>query len=548
LTSAPNSSSLPAQLRIIVLLTRSSACRSASSASSALIRLWGRICLPLFPHRRLAFATDAGYAVTHYRDYGTAGQLAEVPVNKEGNEIKMARGSRGTSVETQLAELEMRHHKRLKNLKDPAKKLESEREFVRQRARLEQLLAMEPQEAREERNRERRSSPQPDSEALFQRLLFLSWLYGIRLPALFAAKVSRAILRISGLDSLRKTLTLKAWQQPQATKATVDGQKERGSQRGKADIDHTSDRQPSQMNWYRASDARRKLRQIVIELPTAGAVGPRFGSLMLTARYEDLFVQTWNAGYFQMAWEQEPYLLVRADGYVDKLRECGLRLAFSFYRGRVGGLFGLFVAAKSPELDRAAPTKRALVECIYGLDMQHTVDLIHAGLARDSAHICFADASTNVRINVIDESGKSREYAAPACRFDRVYSMPADCQRALDQEFRQLLHYHRNLAPSKRNYRASVEELSGDFPPASDPILAQTEQSPSAAAEHGDKRSFRQRLLGLWQGPAAAATTLAPQVLPFEQFEHAMIFVKGPATNFQLSDAVQRVLEEMTGR
>jgi hypothetical protein len=239
---------------------------------------------------------------------------------------------------------------------------------------------------------------------------------------------------------------------------------------------------------------------------------------------------------------------VRADGYVDKLRECGLRLAFSFYRGRVGGLFGLFVAAKSPELDRAAPTKRALVECIYGLDMQHTVDLIHAGLARDSAHICFADASTNVRINVIDESGKSREYAAPACRFDRVYSMPADCQRALDQEFRQLLHYHRNLAPSKRNYRASVEELSGDFPPASDPILAQTEQSPSAAAEHGDKRSFRQRLLGLWQGPAAAATTLAPQVLPFEQFEHAMIFVKGPATNFQLSDAVQRVLEEMTGR
>jgi hypothetical protein len=35
---------------------------------------------------------------------------------------------------------------------------------------------------------------------------------------------------------------------------------------------------------------------------------------------------------------------------------------------------------------------------------------------------------------------------------------------------------------------------------------------------------------------------------PFEQFEHAMIFVKGPATNFQPSDDVQCVLEEMTGR
>jgi hypothetical protein len=35
---------------------------------------------------------------------------------------------------------------------------------------------------------------------------------------------------------------------------------------------------------------------------------------------------------------------------------------------------------------------------------------------------------------------------------------------------------------------------------------------------------------------------------PFDQFEHAMIFLKGPAANFQLSDDVHLVLEEMTGR
>ena len=130
-------------------------------------------------------------------------------MNNEGNEIKRRRGSRATLGETQLAELEMRHHKIIKNLKDPSRKLEAEREFVRKRARLEQLSAIEPDKGREKHGRLRRSRPQPDSNALFQRLLFLSWLYGIRLPALFAAKVSRAILRVSGVRIARRRVCVR---------------------------------------------------------------------------------------------------------------------------------------------------------------------------------------------------------------------------------------------------------------------------------------------------------------------------------------------------
>jgi hypothetical protein len=287
-----------------------------------------------------------------------------------------------------------------------------------------------------------------------------------------------------------------------------------------------------QTNWYSASDTRRKTRQVVIELPTGGAVGPKFGSLFLAAQYENLLAKSWSAGYFRTDADKGPFLLVRADGHVDKLRECGLRLAFSFYRGRAGGLFGLFVVANSPDLDRVSPSKRAVFECIYGLDIQHTVDLIQDGLSRDSAYLCFADAATNMMIHQIDESGKRRSLTAPACRFDRVYPVPAECQRALAQEFRELLGYHRAVAPTKRDFPACLEEFSADFPPSSDPVLAHTEQISSPSVREAN----------------AASSTRTQQVLPFEQFEHAMIFVKGPATNFQPSDAVQRVLEEMTGR
>ena len=302
----------------------------------------------------------------------------------------------------------------------------------------------------------------------------------------------------------------------------------------------------NELNWYRASDARRKTRQVVIELPTGGAVAPKFGSLVLPAKYENLVSKSWTAGYFRMMSDRAPFLLVRADGHVDQLKECGLRLAFSCYRARAGGLFGLFVAAKNPDLDIASPSRRAVFECIYGLDIQDTVDLIQDGLSRDSAHLCFADAATNIATVVFDESGNRRNLSAPACRFDRVHPVPAECQRALVQEFRELLHYHRAVTPSRRNYLASVEELSADFSPSADPVLAHSEQAPSPSIEHGKRRSFWQRLLGLPE--TNAVSTIPVQQVPFEQLEHAMIFVKGPAANFEPSDAIQRVLEEMTGR
>lgn len=301
------------------------------------------------------------------------------------------------------------------------------------------------------------------------------------------------------------------------------------------------------MTWYIASDERRKVRQVVIELPAGGARDSKFGSLGLAAKYENLLSQTWCAGYFRTDAEKGPFLLVRADGHVAKLKESPLRVAFSCYREPSGGVLGVFVAAENPELRKASQTGHAVFECVYGLDFQDTVERIRDGLSRDVIHLCFADAATNMRMSMIDASGQSREMTAPACRFDRVFPVPDDCRRALVEEFRELMAYHRSLAPSRRDYTRSMQQLSADFPASEHPILNRTQQNAPALPSAKARQSFWKRLFGT-ASQSAPPGRPAFEVLPFEKLEHVVLFTKAHIESFSPSDEMQLVFEELTGR
>ena len=239
-------------------------------------------------------------------------------------------------------------------------------------------------------------------------------------------------------------------------------------------------------NWYLTKDDRRRVRQIVAELPPDGTRESEFANLGLAAKYQNLMSQTWTAGYFRTDAKIGPYLLVRADGYVDRLRNCPVRVGFAFYREPSAGLFGIFVAAdSSPELQRASPTGHAVFECIYGLDVDDTVQRIRDALAREVVHLCFADKSSMMSQSMMDASGKFVERSPPCCRFDRVIQISEDCRQALGQQFKELLDYHRS---TRQDYQRGVQELSADFPAREHPILARSSSASSSPSETPEKK------------------------------------------------------------
>jgi hypothetical protein len=180
------------------------------------------------------------------------------------------------------------------------------------------------------------------------------------------------------------------------------------------------------------------------------------------------------------------------------------------------------------------------------LDFHDAVERIEQGLSRDSIHLCFADASTNLTMCMIDASGASKDLVAPQCRFDRVFPVPSDCREALTREFRELMAYHRALAPSKRDYPRSMQELTADWPATTHPVLGR-DNAVATDRPAEVRASFWKRLFGK-SSSGDSATRPAPEPAAFDDLEHVVLFARENLQSFSPSDKMQQVLEEMTGR
>lgn len=241
-------------------------------------------------------------------------------------------------------------------------------------------------------------------------------------------------------------------------------------------------------NWYQTKEDRRRVRQIVIELPSGGSRDSEFADLGLSNNYRRIMTHNWVAGFFRTHAKRGPYVLVRADGHVQELRDCPLRVAFTFYRGPSAGLFAIEVAADSvPELQRASSTGHAVFECIYGLDDSDTVERIRDAVSKDVVHICFAEKSTAMFSKAMDVSHDLIVGSPLCCRFDRVLQVPNDCRQALCQQLRELLDYHKR---SRRDYQQAMKEFSAEFPEREHPILVRSETLKSQSQQKTHEKKW----------------------------------------------------------
>jgi hypothetical protein len=251
-------------------------------------------------------------------------------------------------------------------------------------------------------------------------------------------------------------------------------------------------------NWYFAEDRTRCLRQVVLTSDPRLAASSRYHALALSYSFIDLIRQPLNTGLLKLDGDPLTFLLVRTDGIVEEVAKSVLHVAFSFCHLPTSGLVAIYVSC-GPLKER---TKFGFLEQIYGLDGELIRNLIANAVKGESLHIVHAGGG-GLSPEIADTGEKM---VGPKCEYDVTIPYADECRLVLEKEWNAVLAHHRSIR--RPDFQAAGQCLYELMPVDSNPILPR---------------------------------------FPFQQFEHAMIFVKGPARNFELSDEVHKVLEEMTG-
>lgn len=225
------------------------------------------------------------------------------------------------------------------------------------------------------------------------------------------------------------------------------------------------------MDWHRATDPKRRITQLVLDVPAGNACEPRFGLLSLPGKYCQLITQPVTAGFFRMSGDPLPFLMARADQSVQSLRAIPFRIAYSFFHLPAGGIFGAFLEFDSPELARESPTPFPILEMTYGLDTEEGRRTIVEGATRQPAHLVFTFGSARGSYESFNPAtGRMNSPAAmPECAFDRVFDLPGGVADAFRDEFEALLAHHRSRPVP--DYELCMEQLCELFPVSEPPIL-----------------------------------------------------------------------------
>lgn len=225
----------------------------------------------------------------------------------------------------------------------------------------------------------------------------------------------------------------------------------------------------AESGWYRAGDARKSVRQVVIEAARPRPVASRFGVLRLEPPYRTLMTMLWAVGLFRLPDDPGPYLLVRADGQTTRLKGRPFRVALAFYRMDAGGLVALFVDYPGVSIATAPSAPFVLFETIRGLDLDDERQRMTDTIAGPRLHLCFAEGE-----------GPGDDLASGLVsggHLDALYDVLVDlapsCRAALEDEWASLLHYHDTLPADRRDFQAAVWQLQRENPVEENPVLGQ---------------------------------------------------------------------------
>ncbi len=221
------------------------------------------------------------------------------------------------------------------------------------------------------------------------------------------------------------------------------------------------------MNWYQGEDKPKSVSEVVFDVTDPTPVEAKFGMMVLGGKYHMLRSNVWVAGYFRMDNDPGPYVLLRADGYTDKLKNQPFRAAHCFYRMNAGGLFAIFIDFPKLKSSGVPSSPFVLFEMIRGIDMEDERARIFDAINRSNLHICFAEGDGPRKEFNGMWSGGSINAA-----YDVIVEIDEDCRNELNKEWESLLDYHRSLSSGVRDFNASIQQMQSENPLSRNPIVS----------------------------------------------------------------------------
>jgi len=209
------------------------------------------------------------------------------------------------------------------------------------------------------------------------------------------------------------------------------------------------------MSWYLSENRRKSVRQVVISIEDQQPVNSKFETLWLMGKYDHLRQSRWTTGFFRLDGDPGPYLLVKANDYVTRLKGNPFRVAYCFYRMKAGGLISVFVDFPSIDIPENPYDPFVLFEMTRGLDVEDECQRISDGISGQELHMCFAEAA-----------GDGIE-----AFYDIVVDVADDCREALDAEWKGLLQYHQSVPATRRDFQTSIAQMQQENPLSENPIL-----------------------------------------------------------------------------
>lgn len=227
------------------------------------------------------------------------------------------------------------------------------------------------------------------------------------------------------------------------------------------------------MNWYAAEDKAKSVREVVVEVPQPRPVDSKFGTLMLGTKYHMLRANAWVTGFFRLESDPGPYLMLRADGHADRLKNQPFRVAFCFYRMKAGGLVAVFVDFPKLKIAGAPSAPYVLFEMIRGIDMEDERQRIGDAINRPQLHMCFAEGDGPGQ----DLPGGGWSGGSINASYDVLAYIDAECREALNREWKALLDYHKSISGGRRDFQASIQQMRSENPLTHNPVVDRSKAS-----------------------------------------------------------------------
>jgi len=208
--------------------------------------------------------------------------------------------------------------------------------------------------------------------------------------------------------------------------------------------------------WYLVDSEEKHVRQIVIRMDPRTEIAPQVDNLLPSVELFEFMQTSWAAITVPLSDDRSrPLIFIKAEGVIDQLRNCLVRVAFSFYKMQTGGLFCIFVHVNSPTVE-AKTGNPCVFENPHNLNSSEERDLCTALMTTPHLDVCFTAAG---------ENGPCTGY------FGLRVSIPQDCREALQREWESLLRYHKSIPSTRRSFQGAIVQFEQENPLEDNPVL-----------------------------------------------------------------------------